>query len=150
MYLHQHEDFLSDNKKMMKKFTNKDYKFEVIDMSDSRCLIKLIYSNFIVGSISIDRRSGCCGVIDFYNLNIYYHNKKNAQYIIEVVEAYAKYLGYSIIMGTTVNKYYDEEDNFNNSCEKMTHILNKFNFRNIKNFVNSRTNNTVSIWIKQI
>jgi len=90
---------------------------------------------------SLKELPGCCGVMVSYNtrVNNAYRGKGINSFLQGIKEKIAKNNGYSILMATTIDINLAE-----------VHILEKFGWKCINKFLNSRTNNTVKIFTKNL
>ena len=100
------------------------------------------YADIPIASFTLKQMIGCCGIL--VSTNTYVDKKYQGQGIahefMELKIAIAKELGYSMMMSTV--------DIGNNPAE--VHILEKFGWKKIQEFVNKRTKHTLGIFTYDI
>ena len=89
----------------------------------------------------LDMLDGCCGVVVSHHVQVYpsFQGKGLGQLLLQIRQEAILQAGYTMMIATSI------ADN-----KRENHILQKNGFKPMHQFVNARTNNTVTMWQKNL
>jgi len=120
-----------------------DFTVTILPTPNNFVTLKYLKDGTVCGlaEFGLDMLDGCCGVVVSHHVQVWpsFRGKGLGQLLLQIRQQAILAMGYTMMIATSIARN-----------ERENHILQKNGFKPMHQFVNNRTQNTVTMWQKNL